>query len=112
MAETLESHRGLLALAGEQPVGAMLLAPDGHLLRMRRVSVHPEAQNAGVAGAMIGTAERIAAEEGYDGLVLGARAELPSTVDFWRHLGYDELDREGTWRTMADSQPSRSLSSR
>jgi ribosomal protein S18 acetylase RimI-like enzyme len=79
VAETLESHRGLLALAGEQPVGAMLLAPDGHLLRMRRVSVHPEAQNAGVAVAMIGTAERIAAEEGYDGLVLGARAELPST---------------------------------
>ena len=105
VAETLESHRGLLALAGEQPVGAMLLAPDGHLLRMRRVSVHPEAQNAGVAGAMIGTAERIAAEEGYDGLVLGARAELPSTVDFWRHLGYDELDREGTWLTMAKALP-------
>lgn len=105
VAETLESHRGLLALAGEQPVGAMLLAPDGHLLRMRRVSVHPEAQNAGVAGAMIGTAERIAAEEGYDGLVLGARAELPSTVEFWRHLGYDELDREGTWLTMAKALP-------
>jgi tRNA threonylcarbamoyladenosine biosynthesis protein TsaE len=105
VAETLESHRGLLALAGERPVGAMLLAPDGHLLRMRRVSVHPEAQNAGVAGAMIGTAERIAAEEGYDGLVLGARAELPSTVEFWRHLGYDELDREGTWLTMAKALP-------
>jgi tRNA threonylcarbamoyladenosine biosynthesis protein TsaE len=105
VAETLESHRGLLALAGGQPVGAMLLVPDGHLLRMRRVSVHPGAQNAGVAGAMIGTAERIAAEEGYDGLVLGARAELPSTVDFWRHLGYDELDREGTWLTMAKALP-------
>ncbi|HET7531527.1 MAG TPA: tRNA (adenosine(37)-N6)-threonylcarbamoyltransferase complex ATPase subunit type 1 TsaE [Nocardioidaceae bacterium] len=105
VAETLESHRGLLALAGEQPLGAMLLAPDGHLLRMRRVSVHPEAQNAGVAGALIGTAERIAAEEGYDGLVLGARAELPSTVEFWRHLGYDELDREGTWLTMAKALP-------
>jgi len=105
VAEILESHRGLLALVGEQPVGAMLLAPDGHLLRMRRVSVHPEAQNAGVAGAMIGTAERIAAEEGYDGLVLGARAELPSTVERWRHLGYDELDREGTWLTMAKALP-------
>ena len=105
VAEALRLHRGLLAVAGEVPVGAMMLLPDGHLLRMRRVSVHPETQGSGVAGALVGTAERIAAEEGYDGLVLGARAELPSTVEFWRHLGYDELDREGTWLTMAKALP-------
>jgi tRNA threonylcarbamoyladenosine biosynthesis protein TsaE len=105
VAETLAAHRGLLAVRGPLAVGAMLLEPDGHLLRMRRVSVDPEAQASGVAGAMVGTAERIATEEGYDGLVLGARAELPSTVEFWRHLGYDELDREGTWLTMAKALP-------
>jgi tRNA threonylcarbamoyladenosine biosynthesis protein TsaE len=101
VAEALTAHRGLLAMSGSQPVGAMLLEPDGHLLRMRRVSVEPAAQDAGVAGGMVGAAERIATEEGFDGLVLGARAELPATVEFWRHLGYDELDREGTWLTMA-----------
>ncbi|HEX6876750.1 MAG TPA: tRNA (adenosine(37)-N6)-threonylcarbamoyltransferase complex ATPase subunit type 1 TsaE [Nocardioidaceae bacterium] len=105
VAGALAAHRGLLALAGEAPVGAMLLEPDGRLLRMRRVSVHPEAQSSGVAGALVGAAERIAAAEGYDGLVLGARAELPATIDFWRHLGYDELDREGTWITMAKALP-------
>jgi tRNA threonylcarbamoyladenosine biosynthesis protein TsaE len=105
VAEALAHHRGLLAVAGDAPVGAMLLTPDGHLLRMRRVAVDPTAQGAGVAGALVGTAERIAAEEGYDGLVLGARAELPSTVAFWRHLGYGELEREGTWLTMAKALP-------
>ena len=105
LAEALAAHRGLLAVDGATPVGAMLLEPDGHLLRMRRVSVDPEAQSSGVAGAMVGTAERIAAEEGYDGLVLGARVELPATVDFWNHLGYDELSREGTWLTMAKALP-------
>ena len=105
VAESLSAHRGLLATSGSTPVGAMLLEPDGHLLRMRRVSVDPAAQSTGVAGAMVGTAERIAAEDGYDGLVLGARAELPSTVEFWKHLGYDELDREGTWLTMAKALP-------
>ena len=105
VAEALAAHRGLLAVSGTLPVGAMLLEPDGHLLRMRRVSVDPEAQSAGVAGALVGTAERIATEQGYDGLVLGARAELPSTVEFWCHLGYDELDREGTWLTLAKALP-------
>jgi tRNA threonylcarbamoyladenosine biosynthesis protein TsaE len=105
VAEALAAHRGLLAVSGTLPVGAMLLEPDGHLLRMRRVSVDPRAQSAGVAGALVGTAERLAAEQGFDGLVLGARAELPSTVDFWEHLGYGELDREGTWITMAKALP-------
>ncbi|HEX6247479.1 MAG TPA: tRNA (adenosine(37)-N6)-threonylcarbamoyltransferase complex ATPase subunit type 1 TsaE [Nocardioidaceae bacterium] len=105
VAEVLAAHRGLLATSGPVPVGALLLEPDGRLLRMRRVSVDPQAQNAGVAGAMIGTAERIAAEEGYDGLVLAARAELPATVDFWYHLGYDELSRRGSCLTMAKALP-------
>jgi tRNA threonylcarbamoyladenosine biosynthesis protein TsaE len=105
VAEALAAHRGLLAVRGTVSVGAMVLEPDGDLLRMRRVSVHPDAQGAGVAGALVGSAERIAAAEGYDGLVLGARAELPDTVAFWRHLGYDEVEREGTWLTMAKALP-------
>jgi tRNA threonylcarbamoyladenosine biosynthesis protein TsaE len=105
VADALAAHRGLLAVRGSAVVGALLLEPDGDLLRMRRVSVHPDAQGAGVAGALVGAAERVAAGEGYDAMVLGARAELPETVTFWRHLGYDEADREGTWLTMAKALP-------
>jgi len=105
VAEALTARRGLLVVQGAVPVGAMLLESDGDLLRMRRVSVHPDAQGAGVAGALVGTAEHVAVEEGYDGLVLGARAELPETVAFWRHLGYEEISREGTWLTMAKALP-------
>lgn len=101
----LAAHRGLLATRGSLPVGAMLLEPQGTLLRLRRVSVRPDAQGAGVAGALVGTAERVAAGEGYDGIVLEARAELPATVAFWRHLGYAELSREGTLLTLAKALP-------
>jgi tRNA threonylcarbamoyladenosine biosynthesis protein TsaE len=86
-------------------VGAVLLEADGPLLRMRRVSVDPRAQSSGVAGAMVGAAERIAAQERYDGVVLSAREELPSTVEFWEHLGYDVTRREGSWLTMAKTLP-------
>ena len=105
VATSLAAHGGLLAVAGATPVGAMLFEHDGEMLRMRRVAVHPSAQGLGVAGAMVGTAERVATERGYDGLVLAARAELPSTIRFWEHLGYTEVDRAGTDLTMAKLLP-------
>jgi tRNA threonylcarbamoyladenosine biosynthesis protein TsaE len=105
VAEALAVHPGLLAVSETVTVGAMLLEPEGDQLRMRRVGVHPDVQATGVAGALVGTAERLAAAAGYDGLVLAARTELPATVGLWRHLGYAELGREGTWLTMAKALP-------
>ncbi len=101
VAASLARHPGLLAVRGPLTVGAMLLDPDGAHLRMRRVSVHPDDQGSGVAGALVGRAERVAEDQGYDGLLLEARAELPATVRFWEHLGYSELSRDGTLLTMA-----------
>ncbi|HSE69250.1 MAG TPA: tRNA (adenosine(37)-N6)-threonylcarbamoyltransferase complex ATPase subunit type 1 TsaE [Nocardioidaceae bacterium] len=105
VAAALTEHGGLLAELDGRPVGALLLEPRGDLLAMRRVAVHPDAQRMGVAGALVGTAERVAQQRGYDGLRLAARAELPATIAFWRHLGYDELDREGPHLTMAKTLP-------
>ena len=105
VAAKLAAHPGLLATSGTVPVGAMLLEPDGPRLRMRRVSVAPQAQGSGVAGAMVGAAEGVAAREGYDGVVLAARAELPATVKLWEHLGYGQTGREGTWLTMGKALP-------
>jgi tRNA threonylcarbamoyladenosine biosynthesis protein TsaE len=50
-------------------------------------------------------AERIAAERGFEGVRLAARAELPRTVRFWRHLGYTLVDAERTFLTMAKLLP-------
>ena len=105
VARMLGVHGGLLATRDGVAVGAMLLEPEGPLLRMRRVSVHPDAQGAGVAGALVGAAERLAAAEGYEGLVLVAREELPATVAFWEHLGYTVTVRESPWMTLGKALP-------
>lgn len=105
VAPALAEHGGLLAVDGERPVGALLLQPHQELLGLRRVAVHPDAQGSGVAGALVGTAERLARSRGYDGLRLAARTELPETIRFWEHLGYTELDRDGTELTMAKALP-------
>jgi tRNA threonylcarbamoyladenosine biosynthesis protein TsaE len=105
VAATLGAHGGLLARSEAGPLGALLLEPCDRLLGLRRVAVHPDAQGMGVAGALVGTAERVAQERGYDGLTLLARVELPATVGFWRHLGYDELSRSGPMVTMVKALP-------
>jgi tRNA threonylcarbamoyladenosine biosynthesis protein TsaE len=102
---TLGAHGGLLATEGSRPLGALLFDGRGDLLGMRRVAVRPDAQGRGVAGAMVGTAERVAAARGYDGLVLAGRTELPETIRFWVHLGYDEVTRSSTNVTMAKMLP-------
>ena len=101
----LEQHGGLLAVVRDRPVGAMLFEPAGRLLGLRRVAVHPSAQGVGVAGALVAEAEKVAGARAYDGLSLTARAELPSTVRFWRHQGYVEVGRDGVFLTMAKLLP-------
>ncbi len=103
--KSLAEHGGLLAVQDDVPVGALLFGPRDSLLGMRRVAVHPDHQRAGVAGALVGTAETIAHERGFEGLWLNARSELPATLAFWRHLGYDEQSRAGTHLIMTKVLP-------
>ncbi|HEY8454321.1 MAG TPA: tRNA (adenosine(37)-N6)-threonylcarbamoyltransferase complex ATPase subunit type 1 TsaE [Actinopolymorphaceae bacterium] len=96
VAEAVGQHGGLLACVDEVPAGAMLFAERDGWLVLRRVSVHPRFQHRGVATAMVGCAEDVAESRGLDGVRLIARAELPSTVEFWMRRGYVEAGRRGT----------------
>ncbi|MGN6250558.1 MAG: tRNA (adenosine(37)-N6)-threonylcarbamoyltransferase complex ATPase subunit type 1 TsaE [Marmoricola sp.] len=91
----LVAHGGLLAEVDGQPVGSVLLDPHDDLLGLRRVGVLAEARHHGVAHHLADAAAELAAEEGFAGLVLEARAELPDTVRFWQRNGYVEVDRAG-----------------
>lgn len=106
VAATLAEHGGLLARdPGGQPLGALLLAPDGAWLGLRRVSVVPEAQRRGVAALLAEAAEAEARRSGRRRLRLVARAELPGTVTFWQRNGYREVSRDGTSLMLAKEVP-------
>ena len=102
----LREHGGLLVTddAGT-PLGALLLAPDGPWLGLRRVSVVPEAQRRGVAARLAEAAEEHARLRGHRRIRLVARAELPGTVNFWVRGGYREIVRDGTSLTLAKEVP-------
>jgi tRNA threonylcarbamoyladenosine biosynthesis protein TsaE len=112
LAETVESVREALGGAGGLvchvdglAAGALLFADAGSALSLRRVSALPRFQSRGVASAMVGVAEEVAATRGYDDVALLARSELPDTVTFWRRRGYSEISRAGTSVTLAKALP-------
>ncbi|MDF2967417.1 MAG: tRNA ((37)-N6)-threonylcarbamoyltransferase complex ATPase subunit type 1 TsaE [Nocardioidaceae bacterium] len=96
VAEALRADGGLLVLRQDQPVGALLFdSTVPGRLGLRRVSVDPAHQDHGVASAMVGVAEDVAAARGLDGVWLDARDELAETVTFWLRRGYVVVDRVG-----------------
>lgn len=95
VAEVLGSSGGLIAEHDGRPVGSLLFAPEGRRLWLRRVGVLAEVRHHGIAHRLTEEAASHAVREGYDRLVLEARAELPATVHFWTGQGYVEVRRDG-----------------
>jgi len=102
LTETLESVTaelatagGLLATVDGKPAGALLFEDAGRALALRRFGVLPDRQGAGIAVALIEAAEAHARTQGYDGLRVVARVELPATVAFWERQGFVRSGRDG-----------------
>jgi tRNA threonylcarbamoyladenosine biosynthesis protein TsaE len=115
VARVIEGSGALLCRVDGRPAGAVLFgpaegAPDSDALRLRRVSALPELQSRGVASAMVGVAEEIAARRGLDDVVLEARAELPATLEFWYRRGYREIVRSGSRLTYGKALPASAVS--
>jgi len=95
VAAALAAHGGLMAELDEEPVGALVLDPDGDTLFLRRVGVVPYARHHGVADALVAAA--LDAGVGCRRLAVLAREELPATVRFWHHQGFTEVGRDAPY---------------
>ncbi len=109
VAAAIRAGAGIYATVGGRPAGALLIASTDRpgTATFQRVSVHPDFQQHGVASAMIGEAEVMAAERGYDRVELYARKELPELIGYWQHRGFAAVgeDDHGLW--LARSLPLR-----
>jgi tRNA threonylcarbamoyladenosine biosynthesis protein TsaE len=101
----LAQDGGLLATVDGRAVGALLLGRDLESLLLRRVSVLPEAQQQGVARALLRTALDVGRARGLRRVQLAARVELPETVAFWSRAGFGEVARDGVHLTLALELP-------
>ena len=105
VAAVLAQDGGLLATLDGTPVGTLLLGRELDTLLMRRVSVRPEAQQQGVARALLRTALDVGRARGLRRVQLSARTELPETVALWTRAGFGEVARNGVHLTLAKELP-------
>jgi len=97
VAVVLAEAGGLLVERRGVPMGALLFDESRPgLLGLRRVSVHPDLQDRGVASAMVGVAEDTAEDRGKDGVWLHVREELPATAQFWSRRFYHPVRQDGS----------------
>ncbi len=97
VAAALAADGGLLATRRGVPIGAILFDRSRPgLLGLKRVSVDPHGRDRGVASAMVGVAEDVAEERGFDGIWLHVREELPDNLRFWQRRFYLPATRTGT----------------
>ncbi|MBD8868543.1 tRNA (adenosine(37)-N6)-threonylcarbamoyltransferase complex ATPase subunit type 1 TsaE [Nocardioides donggukensis] len=107
VAEELAAYGGVLATLRGEPVGSMLFDHSGPGLMLRRFGVAPTAQGHGVASGLVRVAEEHALANGYHGLRVKSRVELPESIAFWEYHGYTRSGRVGVTLRLAKVFPRR-----
>lgn len=97
IAAQLVTGSGVLVTVDGAPAGCLIIdsgsgaeggdPPDATVV-LRRVSIHPDFQGAGIARDMVFAAEQLAALDGATDVELIAREEFPELVRWWCDSGY------------------------
>ena len=86
---------GVCALDDDRMVGCLLIAHDGEVATLRRVSVLPTQTRRGIAKAMISGAVSLAVDAGLKRVEVLCRREFPELAGWWGEHGFGPL-RETT----------------
>jgi len=87
-----ENSYHLAGYYGERLCCCLVLTPiDENTVRMRQVAVHPDFQGKGIGEKLVLESERIAAEEGFNHIILHARKVV---VGFYKKLQYTVSSEE------------------
>ena len=80
-------------MAGDEPVGFIVMRPgEGHLF-IENVALHPERQGAGLGRRLLEFAEASARARGLPALELYTNVKMTETFPFYRGLGFVETER-------------------
>jgi predicted GNAT family N-acyltransferase len=84
-AESSDIH--IAAFDGDRLTGCLVLTPvDSDTIKMRQVAVEPDLQGQGIGAQMVRLSESVAAERGFNEMILHAR---DTAVPFYLRLGYE-----------------------
>jgi len=80
----------LVAERGDELLGAARVRPlpEEDALYCGRLAVAPDRHGGGIGSALTDAVERLAAQQGYPAVVLGARVQLEQNIRFFTKRGY------------------------
>jgi ribosomal protein S18 acetylase RimI-like enzyme len=90
----MRTAQAVLALAGELPVGCVLLRPEEGRLYLFRLAVLPAFRGRGLGRALLAHAEGRARALRLPRVRLGVRAALGRQIAFYEGLGYRQVGAE------------------
>ncbi|MFL2547191.1 MAG: GNAT family N-acetyltransferase [Candidatus Rariloculaceae bacterium] len=95
-ADEIRNHPTWVAAADEVVAGGLTMTFDGDNATISNIAVHPEFQGQGLGGGLMSFAEAQARDRGYTVLRLATHVRLKENVELYRHLGWNETNRDDT----------------
>lgn len=86
--DLLAAGGGVVAEVGDEVVGTVLWAHEGHLVELMKLAVVPAARGAGIAPLLVRAVEAEAERRGATGVLLAVSAYSPGLVGWYERLGY------------------------
>lgn len=105
VAAVFTAGRGFLAEVDGEPVGAVLVTPEGRGVRLGRVSVLPEYRRHGIATFVVGVLIESLALDGESHVNLLARKEFAEIRRWWERHGFVLAGEEGNCHVLERSLP-------
>lgn len=88
LAEDIRDNRVIVADAGEQILGGIVLVSGKDALHVANLAVDPQAAGQGLARRLMEAAEGIARSDGHTRMQLATHKDMPGNVALYQHLGW------------------------
>ena len=92
----IENYPTWVAESEGMILGGLIMVFENGRASIANVAVSPSSQGQGIGGELIGFAESKAREKGFSELHLATHVLLEENISLYRHLGWEETDRDDT----------------
>lgn len=90
---TIESSQVWISEENGKPVGLIVLIPEGNVMLLGNIAVHPEAQNRGIGSTLLTFAELQAIKQEMTALRLYTNEAMTENIAYYSRRGFSETHR-------------------